>query len=132
MKNPHFLFMGRIDLVECIGVSGQRNGNVLNVKPPAIRVRNECYTKNHLSIIIGVFRPLSEKGKVILWQSKRIRSHTRSGCVNTTSSSTQSIDEKLSIINMKRICVTCGSSCVITRVWKYWKGILCPIMYICL
>ena len=32
--------------------------------------------KNHLSIIIEVFRPLLEKGKVILWQSKRIRSHT--------------------------------------------------------
>ncbi len=103
MKNPHFLFMGRIDPVECIGVSGQRNGNVLNVKPPAIRVRNECYTKNHLSIIIGVFRPLSEKGKVILWQSKRIRSHIRSGRVNTTSSSPQSIDERLSIINIKQI-----------------------------
>ena len=105
MKNPHFLFMGRIDPVECIGVSGQRNGNALNVKPPAMRVRDECYTKNHLSIIIGVFRPLSEKGKVILWQSKRIRSHIRSGRVNTTSSSPQSIDEKLSIINIKQICV---------------------------
>lgn len=41
---PHF-FMGRIDPVECIGVSGQRNGNALNVKPPAMRVRDDCYTK---------------------------------------------------------------------------------------
>ncbi len=30
----------------------------------------------HLSVIIGVFRPLLEKGKVIPWQSKRIRLHT--------------------------------------------------------
>ncbi len=29
--------VGRIDPVECIGVSQQRNGNVLNVKPPAMR-----------------------------------------------------------------------------------------------
>lgn len=39
------LFVGRIDPVECIGVSQQRNGNVLNVKPPAMRVRDDCYTK---------------------------------------------------------------------------------------
>ena len=39
------IIMGRIDPVECIGVSGQRNGNVLNVKPPAMRVRDDCYTK---------------------------------------------------------------------------------------
>lgn len=96
-------FMGRIDPAECIGVSQQRNGNVLNVKPTAVRVRGVCYTKNHLSSIIGVFRPLLEKGKVILWQSKRIRLHIRNGCVNITSSSPQSIDEKLSIINTKQI-----------------------------
>ena len=40
-----FLIMGRIDPVECVGVSQQRNGNVLNVKPPAMRVRDDCYTK---------------------------------------------------------------------------------------
>lgn len=40
-----FLIMGRIDPGECIGVSQQRNGNVLNVKPPAMRVRDDCYTK---------------------------------------------------------------------------------------
>ena len=33
--------MGRIDPVEGIGVSQQRNGNVLNVKPPAMRVRDD-------------------------------------------------------------------------------------------
>lgn len=36
--------MGRIDPVECIGVLGQRNGNALNVKPSAMRVRDDCYT----------------------------------------------------------------------------------------
>ena len=89
-----FSFMGRIDPVECVGVSQQRNGNVLNVKPPAVRVRDDCYTKNHLSVIIGLFRPLLKKGKVISWQSKRTRLHIRSGCVNITSSSPLSIDEK--------------------------------------
>ncbi len=28
-----------------IGVSGQRNGNAFNVKPPAMRVRDDCYKK---------------------------------------------------------------------------------------
>ncbi len=37
--------MGRIEPVECIEVSQQRNGNVLNVKPPAMRARDVCYTK---------------------------------------------------------------------------------------
>ncbi len=44
-KVRNALIMGRIDPVECIGVSQQRNGNVLNVKPPAMRVRDDCYTK---------------------------------------------------------------------------------------
>ena len=57
--------------------------------------------KNHLSAIIEVFRPLLEKGKMILWQSKRIRSHIRSGCVSITSSSPLSIDERLFIINYR-------------------------------
>ncbi len=38
-----FLFVGRIDPVECIFVSQQRNGNVRNVKPPAMRVRDVCF-----------------------------------------------------------------------------------------
>ncbi len=73
------IIVGRIDPVECIFVSQQRNGNVRNVKPPAMRVRDVCYTKNHLSITIEVFRPLCKKGKVILWQSKQIRSHILHG-----------------------------------------------------
>ena len=52
-----------------------------------MRVRDVSYTKNHLSVIIEVFRPLLKKGKVILWQSKRIRSRIRSGCVSITLSS---------------------------------------------
>lgn len=88
--------MGRIDPVEYVSVSLVRNGNVRNINHPLcdmipMRVRDVCYTKNHLSVIIEVFRPLLEKGKVILWQSKRIHLHIRSGCVNITSSSLQSI-----------------------------------------
>ena len=46
-KNSIILFeqIRTIDPVECVGVSQQRNGNVLNVKPPDMRVRNDCYTK---------------------------------------------------------------------------------------
>ena len=90
-----FLFMGR-DPVEL--------AKRAKYKPPAMRVRDVCYTKNHLSVIIEVFRPLLKKGKVISWQSKRIRSHIRSGCVSITSSSPLSIEEKLFIINTKEIC----------------------------
>ena len=97
--------MGRLDPVECVGVSQQRNGNVLNVKPPAMRVRDVCCTKNHLSVTIGLFRPLLKKGKVISWQNKRILLPTPNGCASIISSSLQSIDEKLYIINTKRICV---------------------------
>ena len=41
-----------------------------------MRVRDVSYTKNHLSVIIEVFRPLLKKGKVILMSengTKRIR-----------------------------------------------------------
>ena len=44
-KRELIFIMGRIDPVECVGVSQQRNGNALNVKPPAMRVRDDCYTK---------------------------------------------------------------------------------------
>lgn len=37
--------MGRIDPVGYVGVFLQKNGNVFNVKPPAMRVRDVCYTK---------------------------------------------------------------------------------------
>lgn len=37
------MIVGRIDPVECIGVSQWRNGDVLNVKPPAMRVRDDLY-----------------------------------------------------------------------------------------
>ena len=92
-------------------------------KPPAMRVRDVCYTKNHLSVIIEVFRPLLKKGKVISWQSKRIRSHIRSGCVSITSSSPLSIEEKLFIINTKEICGISWNNCAVIKEWRYWKDI---------
>ena len=67
-----------------------------------MRVRDVCYTKNHLSAIIEVFRPLLKKGKVIAWQSKRIRSHIRSGCVSITSSSPLSYRRKIVYNQYKR------------------------------
>ena len=39
-------------------------------------------------------QPLFTKGKVILWQRKRMIYHTQNGCVNITLFSLQSIDEK--------------------------------------
>ena len=73
--------MGRIDPVECVGVSQQRNENVLNVKPPAMRVRDDCYTKNHLSAIIVMFKPLLKERKGDL-MAKQINSlaHTKWMC----------------------------------------------------
>lgn len=48
---------------------------------PAMRVRDVSYTKNHLSVIIEVFRPLLKKGKVIL-MAKQTNSlaHTKWMC----------------------------------------------------
>ena len=46
-----------------------------------MRVRDVSYTKNHLSVIIEVFRPLLKKGKVIL-MAKQMNSlaHTKWMC----------------------------------------------------
>ena len=51
----------------------------LKYNPPAMRVRDVSYTKNHLSVIIEVFRSLLKKGKVILMAKQRICLHE--GCV---------------------------------------------------
>lgn len=53
----------------------------LKYNPPAMRVRDVSYTKNHLSVIIEVFRPLLKKGKVIL-MAKQTNSlaHTKWMC----------------------------------------------------
>jgi putative transposase len=73
--------MGRIDPVECIGVSGQRNGNALNVKPPAMRVRDECYTKNHLSIIHrGVQATIKERKGDFMAKQTNSLAHTKWMC----------------------------------------------------
>lgn len=48
--NQLCLIMGRIDPVECVGVSQQRNGNVLNVKPPAMRVCDDFMAKQTNSL----------------------------------------------------------------------------------
>ena len=50
-------------------------------KPPAMRVRDVSYTKNHLSVIIEVFRPLLKKGKVILMAKQtNLLAHTKWMC----------------------------------------------------
>lgn len=47
-----------------------KNGNARNQNPPAMRVETNCYTKNHLSATIELFRHYCKKGKVILWQKR--------------------------------------------------------------
>ena len=32
-------------------------------KPPAMRVRDDCYTKNHLSVIMRLFKPIYNERK---------------------------------------------------------------------
>ena len=100
-----FNFMGRIDPVEYVGVSRQRNGDVRNRNHPLCGCATFVIQKSPFRYN-RVVQATIKKGKVILWQSKRIRLHIRSGCVNITSSSLLSIGEKLYIINTKLICVT--------------------------
>ena len=50
--------------VECAGVSQQRNGGVRNRKPPAMRVMYQTVIqKNHLSVIIRLFKPIYSERK---------------------------------------------------------------------
>ncbi len=46
-------------------VSQKRNGTVGNKKPPAMRGETICYTKNHLSITIELFRHYCRKGDLM-------------------------------------------------------------------
>ena len=50
-------------------------------KPPAMQVRDECYTKNHLSLIMQLFRLSYKKGKVIYMANKaNSLAHTKWVC----------------------------------------------------
>ena len=74
------LIMGRIDPVECVGVSRVRNGNVLTVKPPAMRVRDDCYTKSPFRYNRGVQATIRErKGDSMAKQTNSL-AHTKWMC----------------------------------------------------
>lgn len=73
--------MGRIDPVACIGVSGRGNGNVLNVKPPAMRARDEFARMRSIlraplmipqaslpDLLIGALHGIAHHQKVIVVQ----------------------------------------------------------------
>lgn len=47
-----------------------KNGDGRNNKPPAMRVRVDCYTKNHLSVYNRVVQAVLQKGKVIYGEER--------------------------------------------------------------
>ena len=77
----------------------KRNEPMRNTKPPAMRVRIDCYTKKSPFRYNVVVQATLQKGKVIPWRRRNTHLHIRNGCANITSSSHLSIDEKLFIIN---------------------------------
>ena len=48
-----------------------KNGDGRNNKPPAMRVRVDCYTKNYLSIFNKVVQAILWKGKVIYGEERK-------------------------------------------------------------
>ena len=48
-----------------------KNGDGRNNKPPAMRVRVDCYTKNHLSVYNRVVQAVLQKGKVIYGEERK-------------------------------------------------------------
>ena len=48
-----------------------KNVDGRNKKPPAMRVRVDCYTKNHLSVYNRVVQAVLQKGKVIYGEERK-------------------------------------------------------------
>lgn len=48
-----------------------KNVDGRNNKPPAMRVRVDCYTKNHLSVYNRVVQAVLQKGKVIYGEERK-------------------------------------------------------------
>ena len=73
--------MGRIDPVEYVGVSQQRNGNVRNRNHPLCGCAVDVIQKITQPDIIEVSKPLSKKGKVIYMAKKANElAHTKWMC----------------------------------------------------
>ncbi len=64
-----------------------------NIDHPLCGCATIVIQKNHLSIIVRLFKPIYN-GKVILMANKANSFRTQNGCVNTILCSLQSIDEK--------------------------------------
>lgn len=56
MDSRPALIVGRIDPVECIGVSQQRNRNLWGVKPPAMRLHDVSTPKNRRKIVYNQYK----------------------------------------------------------------------------
>lgn len=70
--------------------------SVRNNKPPAMRVRDRCYTKKSpFRSIIELFKLNNTNRKVILWQTKRTACLIQNGCVNITLCLLQNTGEKI-------------------------------------
>lgn len=69
--------------------------SVRNNKPPAMRVRDRCYTKKSpFHSIIELFKLNNTNRKVILWQTKRTACLIQNECVNITLCLLQNTGEK--------------------------------------
>mgnify|MGYP003286209725 CR=1 FL=1 len=69
--------------------------SVRNNNPPAMRVRDRCYTKKSpFRSIIELFKLNNTNRKVILWQTKRTACLIQNGCVNITLCLLQNTGEK--------------------------------------
>ena len=70
-KRDGLLFY-RLQPVELLGVFRvPKNEEQFNNKPPAMRVRVECYTKNYLSVYYRVVQAILQKGKVIYGEERK-------------------------------------------------------------
>lgn len=67
----------------CRDVSLLSSQSVRNNNPPAMRVRDRCYTKKSpFRSIIELFKLNNTNRKVILWLIKRTAYLTQNGCAN--------------------------------------------------
>ena len=68
-EQPFFMDFSLLSPLEFFVVP--KNGDGRNNKPPAMRVRVDCYTKNHLSVYNRVVQAVLQKGKVIYGEERK-------------------------------------------------------------
>ena len=94
-----------------------------NSKPPAMPVEPKTlYIKNTFSIKRSCSSSRPQSKRCFLWQKNKIW-HIRNGCVSTILSSPLSIGENLSMGNTVKRLEEFYDSYVVTKAWRFSKGI---------